>query len=101
MTEIEASVKEVFADLDYEEIILFGSRARGDFSKGSDHDILIIMQRSLTIKEKMRLLSSLRKELAVKGIDADIIIKSRDEVNYYKDKIGNVVRAALKEGVAI
>ena len=36
-----------------------------------------------------------------KKIDADIIIKSKDEVEYYKDKIGSVVRSALKEGVPL
>ena len=94
-------LKETFGKLDYEKIILFGSRARDDFSEGSDYDILIIVQKSLAIEEKMRLLARLRKELAKKGIDADIIIKSNDEVEYYKDKIGSVVKTALKEGVAL
>ena len=99
--EIQKLLKETFGKLDYEKIILFGSRARDDFSEGSDYDILIIVQKSLAIEEKMRLLARLRKELAKKGIDADIIIKSNDEVEYYRDKIGSVVRTALKEGVAL
>ena len=99
--EIQKLLKETFGKLDYEKIILFGSRARDDFSEGSDYDILIIVQKSLAIEEKMRLLARLRKELAKKGIDADIIIKSNDEVEYYKDKIGSVVKTALKEGVAL
>jgi predicted nucleotidyltransferase len=98
---IQEVIKQTFNDLDYERIILFGSRARDDFSEGSDYDILIIVQKSLAIEEKMRLSGRLRKELAKKGIDADIIIKSSDEVEYYKDKIGSVVRTALKEGVAL
>jgi predicted nucleotidyltransferase len=99
--EIQGLLKKTFSDLNCERIILFGSRARDDFSTGSDYDILIIVQKNLTIEEKMRLLACLRKELAKKGIDADIIIKSNDEVEYYKDKIGSVVRTALKEGVAL
>jgi predicted nucleotidyltransferase len=99
--EIQRLLKKTFGDLDYEKIILFGSRAKGEFSEESDYDILIIVQKSLAIEEKMRLLARLRKELAKKGIDADIIIKSSDEVEYYKDKIGSVVKTALKEGVAL
>lgn len=99
--EIQRLLKETFGELDYEKIILFGSRAKGEFSEVSDYDILIIVQKSLAIEEKMKLLGRLRKELAKKGIDADIIIKSNDEVEYYKDKIGSVVRTALKEGVAL
>lgn len=65
--EIQTLLKKVFSDLNYEKLILFGSRARGDFSERSDYDIL----------------------------------KSNDEIDYYKDKIGSVVRSALKEGVAL
>ncbi len=34
-------------------------------------------------------------------IDSDIIIKSKDEADYYKDKIGSMVKSALSEGVAL
>jgi len=97
----QKSIKEVLSQLDYERIILFGSRARNDFSERSDYDILIILRKSITIEEKMKILSNLRNQLAHKGIDADIILKSTDEVEYYKDKIGSVVKTALREGVAI
>jgi hypothetical protein len=62
---------------------------------------LVIVKVLLSIKEKMRLTGLLRKELAKRGIDADIIIKSGDEINYYKEKIGSVVRNALKEGITL
>jgi predicted nucleotidyltransferase len=97
----QKSIKEVLNQLDYERIILFGSRARNDFSERSDYDILIVLRNSITIEEKMKILSNLRNQLAHKGIDADIILKSTDEVEYYKDKIGSVVKTALREGVAI
>jgi predicted nucleotidyltransferase len=98
---IQELIKQTFNDLDYERIILFGSRARDDFSKGSDYDILVIVERTLSIEEKMRLSARLRKEFAQKGIDADIILKSHDEVEYYRNKIGSLVRTALKEGVPV
>lgn len=98
---IQKFLKQVLSDFNCEKIILFGSRARGDFSKGSDYDILIIVERTLSIEEKMKLSTHLRKELAKKEIDADIILKSRAEVEYYKNKIGSVVRTALKEGVTV
>lgn len=34
-------------------------------------------------------------------IPVDIIIKSEEEVNYYKDKIGSITREALKDGVIL
>ena len=65
------------------------------------YDILVIVKENLAIKEKMSLSGMVRRKLAKMGIDADIIIKSKDEVDYYKDKIGSVVKSALSEGVAL
>jgi predicted nucleotidyltransferase len=75
--------------IDTFQVYLFGSRARGDFSPHSDYDILIVSKKKLRIKEKIKL------------YNVDIIIKSSDEVNYYKNKIGHIVRSALKEGILI
>jgi len=84
-----------------EEIYLFGSRATGDFTKTSDYDILIIVKQKITIKEKMHISRTLRKELAKNGIDADVILKTNEEADYYKNKIGSVTKSALSDGVAI
>lgn len=94
-------LKEVLQGINYKEIILFGSRARGDYSEKSDYDILIVMKNNLTIREKMELSSLLRKKLAKEEIDADIVIKSKEELNYYRTKIGSVVREVLKEGIRL
>ena len=94
-------LKEMLQGVNYKEIILFGSRARGDYSEKSDHDILIVMKNDLTIREKMKLSSLLRRKLAKKEIDADLVIKSKEELNYYSTKIGSVVREVLKEGIRL
>jgi len=87
--------------IEYVSIILFGSRARGDFNKSSDYDILIILKHDLDMREKITLSTSLRKTLAHNGIDADIILKTQNEVDYYKNKVGNVVKSAFEEGVTL
>jgi len=94
-------LKDAFSDFAYESAILFGSRARGDFAAGSDYDVLVITRSRLTIREKMNRSAVFRRKLADEGIDADIILKSRDEIDYYRDKIGSVVRMAVQEGVAL
>ena len=82
-------------------IILFGSRARGDFKGNSDYDLLIITKRTFSIKEKMEISKKANQTLAKLLIPSDIIIKSGDEVEYFKNQIGTVVREALKEGIEI
>ncbi len=84
-----------------QKIILFGSRARRDFTRFSDYDILIITDRKFGINDKMRISKSIREYLAKSGIDVDIIIKSDNEVDILRDKPGSIVRNALKEGVAL
>lgn len=82
-------------------IILFGSRARGDSLKHSDYDFLIITEKTFLIKEKMQIAKKVNQTLAKLLIPCDIIVKSTEEIEYFKNKIGTVVREALKEGVEI
>jgi hypothetical protein len=97
--EILKSLKEM--NVSVKRIILFGSRAREDYSKFSDYDFLIITKETLTIKEKMKIAGNIRAALARLYIAADIIINSEEEVELKKNKIGYVTRYAIKEGVTI
>ncbi len=98
---IKKIIRQVLQPLDYQSIYLFGSRARGDFSEKSDYDLLVILKDSLTVAEKMRFSAQARREFAKRGIDADVIIKSSEEMETSKARIGSVVREALREGVAL
>lgn len=80
-------------------IILFGSRAKGNINKYSDYDLLIVTEKTFSVREKMGISRKLRIALAEFAVD--IIIKSEDEVKVQKDLIGTIVREALKEGVPI
>lgn len=84
-----------------QKIVLFGSRARQDFTPLSDYDVLIITNKPFEINKKMRISKSIRQYLAHSGFDVDVIIKSDNEVKILKDKPGSIVRNALKEGVAL
>ena len=100
---IKEKVHEVFreANVGVNRIILFGSRARGDWKRGSDWDLLIVVDKELTRSEKMELSHLIRKELAEEYIACDVIIKSEKEIEYYKDFFGTVTYEALKEGIEI
>ena len=100
---IKEKVHEVFreANVGVNRIILFGSRARGDWERGSDWDLLIVVNKELTRNEKMELSHLIRKELAEEYIACDVIIKSEKEIEYYKDFFGTVTYEALKEGIEI
>lgn len=80
-------------------VILFGSRAKGNFNKYSDYDLLIVTEKTFSVMEKMEISRKLRIALAEFAVD--IVIKSEDEVTVQKDLIGTIVREALKEGIPI
>lgn len=62
---IKETVVEVCGELGIglEEVVLFGSRARGDFSEDSDWNILLVTGRELGWKERLRLSGEIRKRL--------------------------------------
>lgn len=88
-------------DILCEKVILFGSRARGDYDVSSDYDFLIIINKDIDIKHRRALAKKVREVLAKRLIGADIIVKSTQETIYYKDKVWSSVRNALKEGVVL
>ncbi len=102
-TELKLSVEKICNKMGilYKSIISFGSRARGDYDIFSDYDLLIIVNEDINIKRKRMLSKKIRETLAKKLIGSDVIIKSLQEVDYFKDKIGSVVKNALKEGVVL
>jgi predicted nucleotidyltransferase len=83
------------------EIILFGSRSRGDATISTDYDFLIISENPISITEKQRIKTSLRKQLTKHKIPADIIISSRNELQTRKEITGHITRQILKESVRL
>ena len=98
---LRRDIKDVLATIAYDKIILFGSRARGDYTGRSDFDLLVILKVATSMREKIRLSTQLRKRFAAKMIDTDVLVKDRKDIDYLKDKAGSVVRSALIEGVSL
>ena len=98
---IRTLVEKALSGESYCRIILFGSRARGDFDAESDYDILITTPHDLTLDERIRLFGLVRRHLARHDVDADVIIKSEREVDDLKHKVGSVVESAVEEGVSL
>jgi len=82
-------------------IILFGSRSRGDYESQSDYDILVIVKQNLNVKEKRQYASLITDKLAEMEILVDVIVKTEDDINYYRDKIGSITREAVLKGINI
>jgi len=82
-------------------VILFGSRTGSNVTESSDYDVLVIANERLSVKEKRVCAGTLRKRFAKMGLDVDIIIKTYEDRDNYRDKIGSIVKEALETGVTI
>ena len=84
---------------DPEQVILFGSRARGESRLGSDVDLLIVESDPFDEKRSRRKeMARLWRALASFPFPKDILVYSRDELVYWRSSLNNVVARALREG---
>ena len=75
-------------------IVLFGSAARGEMTRHSDVDLLIVTETS----DRHRLTAHIYGGL--RGVDAavDVVVVSPADVERYRDSHALVIKPALKEG---
>lgn len=83
------------------QVLLFGSRARNDFRKDSDYDILIVINENLSPQEKIPVLTKIRKSLLQFEIRSDVLIQSKNELEKNKNLPGHIVRNILKEAIVL
>ena len=104
-TIIKNIVDNVFAHkgLTLDSVFLFGSMARGDSSKESDYDILIISKEELSSKGRRNLSIEISKALhqQIRLTPFDIIIKSRKDFDEEKDIVNTISNEVLLEGIKL
>jgi len=83
------------------QILLFGSRARNESRTDSDYDILLIINKNLSPKEKIPIITKIRKSLLQFEIRSDILIQSKNEVEKNKNLPGHIIRSILKEAIIL
>lgn len=92
-------VEVIVDEVDPEQVILFGSHARGDASADSDVDLVIVESDPFDENRDRRAeIVRLSWALAHFAVPKDILVYSRDEVEYWRDSINNILARALREG---
>jgi predicted nucleotidyltransferase len=81
-----------------EQIILFGSHARGDAGPDSDVDLLIVMAVEGSLRDK-RL--EIRQALHDIPVPVDVIVTSPDEFAWRKNVVGTIEWPATREGIVV
>ena len=96
---LDRMVRAIVDEVDPEQVILFGSRARGDAAADSDFDFIVVEADPFG-DGRSRHAEEVRLYRALAGFDADadILVYCRDEVEYWRDSLNNVLARALREG---
>jgi len=79
-------------------LILFGSRASGEFTSESDWDFIAILDKSIEWKDKMKLWLPINRKLGKLGADADVLFKSEDDFEKERTDTGKISYYAYKHG---
>ena len=100
---LEEAVARLVATLDPEEVLLFGSRARGTHRPDSDADLLVVLRTGGAPAADLRPLAwqTVRGDAEHRGILADVFTYYPEELRRRLAAGSTVVRDALAEGVLL
>lgn len=98
-TLIDRMVEAIVDEVDPEQVILFGSRARGDAREGSDVDLIVVEAEPFgPERSRHREIVRLYHALAGFPVATDVLVYSHDDVDYWRDSLNHVLARALREG---
>jgi predicted nucleotidyltransferase len=92
---LKEAVRRIIDNFNPEKIILFGSYAYGQPTADSDLDLMVIMN---TDEKPHKRAVPLRKALKGIGIPKDIIVKTPEEFESFKDIVGTIIYPAAHRG---
>jgi predicted nucleotidyltransferase len=95
LDEVVRRVVEVAAP---EQIILFGSAARGQIGPNSDLDLLVIKS---GVVHRGRLAEDIYMHLLGVGVAVDVVVVTPEDVERYRDSHALVIKPALREGKVV
>ena len=96
---LDKMVQAIVAEVDPEQVILFGSRARGDAREDSDVDLVVVEAEPFGPERSRRQeLVRLYHALVEFPVSTDILVYSHDDVAYWRDSLNHVLARALREG---
>ena len=78
-----------------EQIIMFGSAARGEMGRNSDVDLLVIKRGPV---HRRRLAQEIYMRMHGVGQAVDIIVVTPEDVERYRDSHALVIKPALRDG---
>jgi predicted nucleotidyltransferase len=92
---LEKAIDIIIKSVNPDKIILFGSRARGDFKKESDYDICIIKK---DVEHRRKLAQQIYRLLYGVGVPLDIIVETPERFEELRDNPFMIYKEIAKYG---
>ena len=92
-------VEVIVDEVDPEQVILFGSQARGDARHDSDVDLIVLESKPFgSVRSRQREEVRLYRALSDFHVSKDILVYSREDAEYWRDSLNHILARALREG---
>ena len=99
---IDRMVQAIVDEVGPEQVILFGSRGRGDHRDDSDIDLIVVVAEPFGLqRSRHREMVRLYHALAGFPVAADVLVYSHEDVRYWRDSLNHVLARALREGQVV
>lgn len=93
----EEMVQRIVTGFDPLSVVLFGSHARGEATRNSDVDLLVVMPAS-SVPDNHSVTVEILRALKDVPVPKDVVVTTPEEIERRGDLVGDVLRPALREG---
>ncbi len=91
---VKEAVRRIVETVQPQQVILFGSVARGDSAPDSDIDLLVVKQ----CKQRREVAARIYRALIGVGRAVDVVVVTPEDIERYRHSRSMVVSPALREG---
>ncbi|MCC7202485.1 MAG: nucleotidyltransferase domain-containing protein [Nitrospirae bacterium] len=95
---LKEAVRKIIDNFNPEKIILFGSYAYGKPTENSDIDLMVVMDTDMKPYERVL---PIRKTLKYLGMPKDVIVRTPQEFERFKDIVGTIIYTAAHKGKVV
>ena len=99
VSELERVVQAIVTSVQPDGVILFGSRARGDFRVDSDFDLAILAPDGVARRRVARQAYESLAAVTARSVAVDIVVLTPSIIAAEQDLTGSIARAVSREGV--
>ncbi len=92
---LQEVTRRIVASVKPRRVLLFGSAARGQITRNSDFDMLVVVSERA---HRRRTAQKIYRNLHGSGVAVDIVVATESDLKKYGKRAGTILKTALQEG---